>query len=184
MKSEDLIQSQIEQTRLIINEVEKLRANNLHSLTWKQNLSSWNILECIEHLNLYGKFYLPQIEDSINQTNTKNEVNFKTGILGNYFVTSMLPKEKLNKMKTFASKNPLNVYLEKTVIDTFIHQQLKLIELLNKSKYVSLNNVKIKTSLSSLIKLKLGDTFQFIINHNIRHLKQIKNIQAELNKTL
>lgn len=182
MQTENFIQSLIEQSRQIVNQVEKLDANDWQSLTWKQDSNSWNILECLEHLNLYGDFYLPQIENSIKSSNTQSEIEFRSGILGSYFAKSMLPKEKLNKIKTFKDKNPLNGDLDKTVIDRFINQQIKLIELLNKSRKVSLNKVKIKISISKLIRLKLGDTFQFIINHNIRHLKQIERIQAERKK--
>jgi hypothetical protein len=92
----------------------------------------------------------------------------------------MLPKEKLNKMKTFKDKNPLNAVLDKTVINKFIDQQIKLLDLLNQSRRVSLNKVKIQTSISSLIQLRLGDTFQFFINHIIRHLKQIDRIQEAM----
>lgn len=53
----------------------------------------------------------------------------------------------------------------------------KLLELLNQSRKLSLNKVKIQTSISSLIKLKLGDTFQFFVNHIIRHFEQIGRIQ-------
>ena len=87
----------------------------------------------------------------------------------------MLPKQKLNKMKTFKDKNPLNSNLDTKVIDEFINQQIKTIDLLNKSKIVSLNKNKVKITLTKWIKLKLGDTFRFVINHNIRHIKQIEN---------
>lgn len=83
-------------------------------------------------------------------------------------------------MKTFKDKNPLNANLDKTVIDKFINQQIKLLDLLNQSRNVSLNKVKIQTSVSGLIKLKLGDTFQFFINHIIRHLAQIKRIKKAM----
>lgn len=180
MQTEELIQTLIDQTRQIINQVEKLKTHDLRTLTWKQNETSWSILECLEHLNLYGDFYLPQIESKINNSNTKADLEFKSGVLGNYFAKSMLPKEKLNKMKTFKDKNPLNAKLDSTVIDKFIHQQIKLLDLLNQSRKVSLNQVKIETSISSLIKLKLGDTFQFFINHIIRHLAQIDRILATM----
>jgi hypothetical protein len=176
MQSENLIQTLLEQTRQIRNQAEKLKSYDLTTLTWKENEISWSILECLEHLNLYGDFYLPQIESKIENSTTKNDFEFKSGILGNYFAKSMLPKEKLNKMKTFKDKNPLNANLDKTVIDKFINQQIKLLDLLNQSRNVSLNKVKIQTSISSLIKLKLGDTFQFFINHIIRHLNQIDRI--------
>jgi hypothetical protein len=180
MQSEKLIQTLLEQTRQIINQAEKLKSCDLNALTWKENEISWNVLECLEHLNLYGDFYLPQIESKIRNATTKTDIEFKSGILGNYFAKSMLPKEKLNKLKTFKGKNPLNANLDKTVIDKFINQQINLLDLLIQSRNVSLNKVKIQTSISSLIKLKLGDTFQFFINHIIRHLNQIERIQSAM----
>jgi hypothetical protein len=180
MQSENLIQTLIEQTRQIINQIEKLKNYDLPTLTWKENETSWSIIECIEHLNLYGDFYLPQMENKIKSSNTKNETEFKSGFLGNYFAKSMLPKEKLNKMKTFKDKNPLNAKLDVSVIDKFINQQIKLLDLLNQSRSVSLNKIKIQTSISSLLRLKLGDAFQFFINHAIRHLKQIEKIQTKM----
>ncbi len=180
MQSENLIQSLLDQTRQSINQVEKLKTFDLHFLTWKENETSWSILECLEHLNLYGDFYLPQMENKIENSTSKADFEFKSGILGNYFAKSMLPKEKLNKMKTFKDKNPLNAKLDKTVIDKFINQQIKLLDLLNQSRKMSLKKVKIQTSISSLIKLKLGDTFRFFINHIIRHLAQIDRIQIAM----
>ncbi|MEO5943894.1 MAG: DinB family protein [Ferruginibacter sp.] len=180
MQTEKLTQSLIESERQIINKSGNLKTIHLKFLSCRQSAESWNILECLEHLNLYGDFYLPEIEAAIKNSGTKGEAEFKSGFLGNYFAKSMLPKDKLNKMKTFKNKNPLNKPLDKTVIDKFTDQQLKLIELLNQSKNVSLNKTKVKTSISSLIKLKLGDTFQFFINHINRHLKQIEKIENEI----
>lgn len=180
MKSEQLIQLQIEQIRDIINQIEKLKNYDLHLLTWKENRETWSILECLEHLNLYGDYYLPQIELKISKSNTHHNPNFKSGLLGNYFAKSMLPKEKLNKMKTFKDKNPLNAALDISVLDRCLAQQIKMLELLNSSRKVNLNNVKIETSISKWIRINLGDTFQFIINHIIRHLNQINRIEQKL----
>lgn len=177
MQSEKLIQTLIEQSRQIMKRAESLKSLDLHTLTRKENMDAWSILECLEHLNLYGDFYLPQIESKIKSSTTQPDIEFKCGLLGDYFAKSMLPKEKLNKMKTFKDKNPLNAKLDKTVIDRFLHQQIKMLELLKQSRQVSLNRVKIETTLSSLLRLKLGDTFRFIINHNIRHFGQIDRIQ-------
>lgn len=180
MQSEKLIQSLLEQTRQVLSQVEKLKSYNLLTLTWKASPTSWNILECLEHLNLYGDFYLPEIEIKIRNSTTPSELEFKSGILGGFFAKSMLPKERLNKMKTFKDKNPLDAKLDKAVIEKFIYQQIKLLDLLNQSRNVSLDRVKIQTSISRFITLKLGDTFQFYINHIIRHLFQIERIQTAM----
>lgn len=91
MNSEFIIQNLIEDTRKSLNQVESLKNIDLNSLKWKENTTSWSILECLEHLNLYGDFYLPQIESKIENSTTKNDLEFKSGILGNYFAKSMLP---------------------------------------------------------------------------------------------
>lgn len=180
MQSEILIRSLTKQAGQIIKQVEELKNYDLDKLMWKENENSWSILECLEHLNLYGEFYLPQIERKMKGSNSKSDIEFKSGLLGNYFSKTMLPKEKLNKMKTFKDKDPLNAKLNKSVIDKFLDQQFKFLDLLDRSRNVSLNKVKIQTSISSLITLKLGDTFQFFINHTIRHLKQIEKIQSTI----
>lgn len=180
MQSEQFIQQRIEQTRQAINYVEKLKNYDLRTLTWRENETAWNMLECLAHLNLYGDFYLPQIEAKIKNSNTQTEPAFKSGLLGNYFAKSMLPKEKLNKMNTFKYKNPLNAKLDKDVIDKFILQEMHLLDLLSQARNVSLNKVKISTSISSLLRLNLGDTFQFFVNHILRHLNQIDKIEVAM----
>lgn len=179
-ESESLILSLIEQTRQNLNFVASLKSKSDKALNWRENPESWSILECIEHLNRYGSYYIPEIANAISHTGTKGESHFKSGILGNYFANSMLPKEKLNKMKTFKDKNPLNSRLDRSVIDSFTDQQLQLIDLLDRSRKVSLNKVKIRISIAKWLKLRLGDTFRFIINHNIRHIKQIERVQTNM----
>lgn len=183
MQSEKLIQSLLEQTRQSINEAERLKNFDLSVLSWREQENAWTVLECLEHLNLYGDFYLPQMAEKIKSSPRVSDPEFKSGWLGNYFAQSMLPKENLNKMKTFKNKNPLHYSLDKSVIDRFIHQQMQLLDLLNRSRNVSLNRVKIKTSISALIRLKLGDTFQFYNNHIIRHFKQIERVLQGYGKT-
>src|SRR5690606_11364077 len=102
--------------------------------------------------------------------------NFKSGVLGGYFAKSMLPKEKLNKMKTFKDKDPMGSKLDKTSIDRFISQQAQILNLLDKSREIDLNKTKTAISISKLIKLKIGDTFRVVIYHNERHIVQANKI--------
>jgi len=182
MLTEQFIQGLIEETRKVLNQSEKLNAKDLNYLTWKSDTGSWSILECLEHLNLYGDYYLPEIRKAMQQSTAAPEKNVKPGWLGNYFAKSMLPKKKLNKMKTFKDKDPMNLHasLDKEVITIFIRQQYELIELLNEAKGTNLNRIRIKTSISPLLRLKLGDTFHFVINHIIRHMAQISRIEGEI----
>lgn len=170
--SKALIAELIEKTRQNINQVETLNLKAIDSLNWKANKDTWSALECIEHLNLYSDYYLPEIEQRIIKSTCNHETYFKSGALGNYFAKSMIPKEKLNKMKTFKDKNPNGSILDKTTLERFLTEQEKMLELLNKAKNINLNKTKTSISITKLIKLKLGDTFRVVIYHNERHLIQ------------
>jgi hypothetical protein len=58
----------------------------------------------------------------------------------------------------------------------FVENQTALIDLLNAARNVNLKKVKIPISISKIVRLRLGDAFQFVIYHNERHMQQIKRI--------
>ena len=151
----------------ILNETDK-------KLNFRLSEKSWSILEYLEHLNRYGKFYIPEISKRIENSDTKSTEIFCSGILGNYFAKSMLPKEKLNTMNTFKSMNPIHSTLDKSVLNEFITQQKQMMHLLNEAESIDLNKVKTSISITNLIQFKLGDTFRFVIYHNLRHIEQAK----------
>lgn len=174
-------------TLQLIDELKKITEENIQftetllnqsdeKLNFRLSEKSWSILECLEHLNLYGKFYLPEINKRIQNSDTNSKEIFSSGILGHYFAQSMLPKQKLNTMKTFKSMNPIHSNLDKSVLSEIISQQKQIIHLLHDAANVDLNRVKTNISISNLIKLKLGDTFRFVIYHNLRHIEQAKRI--------
>jgi len=172
INTDQLIIDLIEKTQLNIKEAENFYSLSIHQLNDRQKQDSWTILECLQHLNLYGDFYIPEIKKRIEQTKTQPSHIFKSGIIGGYFVKSISLKAELNKMKTPQDKNPIGSALDKSTIDNFIAQQEQLLSLLQKSKNVNLNKIKTNISLSKLIKLKLGDTLRFVIHHNERHIHQ------------
>jgi hypothetical protein len=170
--SNNLLQELLELTRENLNIVENLKNHSMNNLNWKENPENWSALECIEHLNKYGDFYIPEITNKINTSIHKSSEIFKSNWLGKYFSKSVSYNEGLNKMKTFKSMNPLNSKLNNQTLEKFINQQHQIIELLNKSKNVNLDKTKTAISISKLFKLRLGDTFRVLIYHNDRHIKQ------------
>lgn len=172
ISSEKLLQDLLEITHENLNAAEGLKDQSIEYLNWKQDAESWSVLECIEHLNRYGDFYIPEISNKIKTSTYKNSEIFKSNWLGKYFSKTVSYNEDLNKMKTFKSMNPLNSTLNIQTLEKFIKQQHQIIELLNKSKKVNLDKTKTSISISKLIKLRLGDTFRVLIFHNQRHIKQ------------
>jgi DinB superfamily len=141
----------------------------------KPSASSWSANECLQHVNSYGRYYLPAIQKAIDKAATGSTENFHSGWLGNYFTKMMMPTENgslATKMKSPKDHAPTNILESHQVIAEFIDQQEILLKLLRQSKVIDLHKVKVGISIAPFIKLKLGDVFMFLIAHLIRHGQQ------------
>lgn len=176
LNSEDLLSQLIKQTSENQQFVESLKSLSDDQLNKRINENSWSILEVVQHLNLYANFYHQEIEIKMQRSDLQASENFSSGILGNYFAQSMLPKKKLNKMKTPKAMNPIFTNLDRSILDVFAQYQNQLLKLLETAKSKNLSKIKTSISLTPIIKIRLGDTFRFVINHNLRHIEQIKRI--------
>ncbi|WP_299104021.1 DinB family protein [uncultured Tenacibaculum sp.] len=170
----ELLQDLKELVESHINYVEQLQQLAEADLQKKQASTSWSAIECLEHLNLYAKFYNKEIRKRINESRYPKSAIFKSGFLGNKFALDMLPKEGMKTMKTFKSKNPIYSNLvSKEVLAQFLILQKELKELLEMAREVDLTKTKTAITLP-LLKFRLGDTFRFVIYHNERHIEQAK----------
>lgn len=153
------------------------RGLTTEQLNYKASPESWSILECLEHLNLYGDFYLVEMERRILAAKkTEKPGMFKSGLIGNYFAKLMIPKADMKKMKSPKDKNPANSNLSVATIERFLKQQEQLLRLLNMARNTDLIKTKTAISLSPLIKLRLGDTFRFYVYHIERHVAQAERV--------
>lgn len=180
INSTALLKDLLERTKQNLSAVEDFRSHTFEDLNFRTQPGSWSVLECIEHLNFYGYFYLPEMEKQITASPYPAVETFKSGLLGNYFAVSMLPKEKLNKMKTLKSQDPIGKTLGREVLDVFVDQQLHLLNIIEKAKQVDLSKTKTGISITKYLRLRLGDTMRVVIYHNQRHIKQAQNVLKAL----
>ena len=136
----------------------------------------WSVAQIIEHLNSYGRYYLPLLEQAVSKTGYPFHPLFKPGWLGNYFTRIMLPgkdDEVHNKMKAFKAHIPSADIDSKKALDEFLEQEQRLLQILAKARHTDIGKIRIPISLTKLVKLKAGDTLRFVIAHHQRHFVQI-----------
>ena len=175
--SRDLIESLSARVRNTILEVKQFKKSDPEILMSKPAPGSWSVSQVLNHLNSYGKYYLPLIEASLKENTAPASKYFTPGFLGNYFTKSMLPKQGVvkNKMKSPVGHLAASDPDSHEMIEEFLTQEYLLLELLAQAESVDLNAIRIPISLTKMIRLKLGDVFSFIVAHHERHFVQIRN---------
>lgn len=177
IKSSELLKELELKTLQMIETAKGYKLINLEDLNKKPAEDKWSILECIQHINLYGDIYVKEIRNRISKAKRSSEEFHKTGLIGNYAAKTMLPKGDIipNKMKTFKSMTPKNSNLTLAVIDKFISQQKDYLKLIEHAHHINLTKTKCGLAIKGL-KFRMGDAMRFYSFHNVRHIVQANKI--------
>lgn len=138
----------------------------------------WSAVQCLEHLNTYGRFYLPALEQAIinaERRNSKPAPLFRSSWVGAWFTRLMEPEadgQLRSRMKSPKGHLPSVQPDVTSVLNEFIQQQEQMERLLLRAAKVNIRQIKVRTSLSRFIKLSAGDTFGFLTAHIRRHILQ------------
>jgi uncharacterized protein (DUF2164 family) len=146
-----------------------------HILNKPPGTGKWSAAQCLEHLNSYGRYYLPAIEKAFTASSAQSAMDFKSGLLGNYFYKLMLTDSSGNiRKKMAAPKNhqPSANLNAAVVLSEFISQLEKTGQLLISARQKNIAKVKVPISIAPFIKLKAGDVLLFFIAHILRHVQQ------------
>lgn len=170
----ELIDSLIAEVESHLSDTTKLFQNLPNEVLLKPaENGGWSIAQCLEHLNSYSQYYLPQIKKGLeNASKTENNF-FSSSWLGAYF-TKMMRPSSTKKYKAFKNHIPSENLDSAVVLAEFIEHQEILLNYLKQAQNVDLERIKIPISITKWVKLSLGDVFQFMIAHDERHIQQAK----------
>lgn len=179
--SKQLLDQLAADVRQILLETEALKSYSDEELRQQPEAGSWSVAEVLAHLNYYARFYIDAVETQLNGHETTSQQQFRPGWFGNYFTKSIGPSpdgEVRNKMNTPSDARPLapESLDPKTELQEFIDHQHQLLNLLKIARSADLGKIRVPISLTRFIRLKLGDTFRFVIAHEQRHFQQINRV--------
>jgi len=171
----DLLAALTARTEENLAAARRLQALTPSALHQRPRPDAWNALECLAHLNKYSAYYLPEIRKRMAATKHRSGTEtFTSSWLGNKFAASMKPGETMRKISSPGNANPVKhpELVTETALPDFIKSQEETLELLALAAHVDLTKTTTGTSLTNLIRLRLGDTLRVVVYHNWRHVEQ------------
>lgn len=148
-------------------------------LNHKPTATGWSILECLEHLNRYSRYYNPQVAKALSRPTaaTAQEVGYSW--LGRKSVDMVRP-DNPSKQSTLQRMNPSGSHLGREVLREFLDHQTQLLTLLQQARHADLNRKAVPVEFLKLLKLRLGEALEFVVVHQQRHLQQALRVKALL----
>lgn len=180
---QELIGSLQQDVQETLQQLEQLQQVPREVLLQQPEPGKWSIVQVLEHLNGYNRFYLDVIEKGLKNNTYPSKPSYKAGWFGDYFTKMMQPRKdgtignKMSAPKDYNFGPDLDV---ERVLNEFHLGQQQLLVLLENARTADLGRIKVPISISKLIKLKLGDVFRFLIAHQQRHFLQINRVKRQV----
>lgn len=177
MQASQFLQALTKDTKDSIQLVNKVfKPLSIDQLNWKASPEKWSILECLEHLNMYSRFYNEQTKIAIQNLTKEKVADFSHAWMGKKFLAMVDPKNT-KPQKALAKFIPTTSTLSIKTLTEFLQHQEELLQLLTDAKEVNINKKKVPVEFLRLLKMKIGDALAFIVVHQQRHVQQALRVK-------
>jgi len=148
-----------------------------YQLQWKPSSDSWSIVECMDHVVSFNKQYLPQLKEKVElgySPERSPSTPYRSTYYGNMMAGAVSP-DSIYKLKSSPSSQPQLKTVSEICSETesMINQSVLILE---KASGCDLNNILVVSADDQMVKMPLGDKLNFLVEHQLRHLKQIKRV--------
>ena len=148
-------------------------------LNFKPGPDHWSILECLEHLNRYSRFYNAQLSKALARPATDPPAEFRFSWLGRQSIETVRPENR-KLHKTLGRMNPNHSQLDQATVREFLAHQAELLDLLTRAQQADLSRKAIPVEFFRLLKLSIGDALEFVVAHQERHVQQAERVRQQL----
>jgi hypothetical protein len=172
----------IEQLQIVTQEAAALTASRDNAdLTARLAPNSWSVAECLDHLAQTTRAFLPALLDAvaIAPRLTTNRP-LKTGLLARLFIRNLEPPYRI-RLKVLPQLTPQHREFD-PAWRSFTASQTQLAETIFSATSLAIDTVKIKSPVYARFSYNIHGAFRMLVAHERRHLWQIRQILAELDR--
>lgn len=162
---------------------QRFRNLSEQQLNRRPSPSRWSVGQCLEHLNIVGGHYLPEIRARLGRAQARGTQPMPTvrrGFIGARLVADMRAPASEKTLISPQRYAPTGNRLPRTVAEVFSRQLDELLRLLLLARQVNANTVRIPNPLFPLLRLRLPDTLEFLVAHIQRHVRQAEAVLAAM----
>ncbi|SNR42898.1 MULTISPECIES: DinB family protein [Hymenobacter] len=139
----------------------------------------WSVGQCLEHLNIVGGLYLPTISRKIKAAQQRGSTPAETvvhGYIGKKMTDAMRVPASEKPMKTPQQYAPSGMRLPRTVLEVFGRQVDELLSLIEQTRTVNANTIRIPNPIIPLLLPRLTDALELLVEHMKRHIGQAERV--------
>jgi hypothetical protein len=145
---------------------------------WRPAPDAWSIAECLDHLNVTARSYLPKLDEAIGAAIRRGQYGegpFSYSWLGRFVVWMSEPPPRV-RLKTPRQFRPPANRSRREVMAAFRAYQVQFVDRLRQANGLDLARARVSSPVAAWLPLPLGSGFALMAAHERRHLWQARAI--------
>jgi len=138
----------------------------------------WSVAECLEHLNMSTRAFLPRWRAALQEARTqglRGEDPYKTDLWGKLLVWTLEPPPKF-RMPTTPQFQKIETPPAERVLSDFVACQEELLGVLRDARGLALDKVKVRSPFQERMQYSAWSSFRVTASHERRHLWQAERV--------
>ena len=138
----------------------------------------WSVAECLDHLNVTAREYLPQLDEGIANAIRQGLYSkgpFAYPWLGRMFVKTLEPPPRF-RMRSPDVFQPPAARTRREIMAAFRAYQVQYVDRLRQANGLDLARAKVRSAAASWLHMPLGIALAATIAHERRHLWQARQV--------
>lgn len=147
-------------------------------LNWQPDAKSWSVGLCLEHLIKTNGEMLGAVESHITGAHKKTifeRLALGSNLFGNYVLKAVQPENK-GKLKAPKVFRPAASSVSADVVDRFVANQERIIELMRRSEKLDPEKTIITSPAARFVTYSLFNAYKIVVTHERRHFRQAQNV--------
>lgn len=145
---------------------------------WQPRPDAWSVAQCIEHLNVTARLYLPRLDEGIAEAIRRGAYGpgpFAYNWIGRLMVWVVEPTTRV-KAKAPKPFQPAHGRPRQEVMAAFRAYQVQYIDRLRQANGLDLARARVSSPVAAWLRIPLGSGFAAMIAHEHRHLAQARRV--------
>lgn len=145
---------------------------------WQPAPDAWSVAQCIDHLNVTARMYLPMLDEGIAEAIRRGMYSpgpYTYNWLGRLLVYLVQPSTRL-RAKTPRAFQPERGRARPDVMAAFRAYQVQYIDRLRQANGLDLARARVTSPVAGWLRIPLGSGFAMMAVHERRHLAQARRV--------
>ena len=145
---------------------------------WAPASGSWSIGQCIDHLNVAARVYLPAIDDAVAEAMRRGLYGpgpYAYDWIGRLMVAFVEPPRRF-RVRTLTALQPVPGRRRHEVMAAFRAYQVQYVDRLRQANGLDLARARVASPIARWLRLPLGSAFALMVAHERRHLSQAASV--------